>query len=268
MTPLLDVRDLTIVFRPAHGAPHVAVDRASFGMDAAARHGLVGESGSGKSTILLAILGLLPASATVSGEIRFDGENLLELSESQMRTRRWTDVAMVFQGSMNALNPVMSVGQQIEEPMRCHGQVARAAARARTKELLTSVDLPLRVADAYPHQLSGGMRQRAVIAMALASEPRLLLADEPTTSLDVLVQSQIVDLLVSLASERDMATLLVSHDLPLVLSRCDSASVMRDGAIVEQGPSGRLAHDARHEYTRVLVAAAGDMHEGASAANA
>jgi ABC-type glutathione transport system ATPase component len=257
---LLDILSLTVRFQPAHGAPHLAVDRATFSVADSARHGLIGESGSGKSTVLLAILGLLPATATVSGEIRFDGENLLALTEAEMRRRRWADIAMVFQGSLNALNPVMSVGRQIEEPVRYHSKVPRAVARSRTKELLVSVGLPARCVDAFPHQLSGGMRQRAVIAMALAAEPRLLLADEPTTSLDVLVQSQIVDLLGSLAEERGMATVFVSHDLPLVLSRCDTASVMHKGVIVEQGPVADLAHNPGHSYTNELVQAAGEMH--------
>jgi peptide/nickel transport system ATP-binding protein len=172
--------------------------------------------------------------------------------ERSLRAHRWKDVAMVFQGSMNALNPVMKVGRQIEEALSLHGELGRAARAARVRELLAMVGIAARWADAYPHQLSGGMRQRSCIAMALACEPALILTDEPTTALDVMIQAQILELLIRLSEELGLALILVTHDIPLVSRTCRRAAVMRDGAIVEQDAVEQLYRSPSHAYTREL----------------
>ncbi len=197
--------------------------------------GLVGESGCGKTTAILAMMGLLPPSASVAGEVRVGGEDLLAGGEALMRAHRWKDVAMVFQGAMNAFNPVRTIGRQIAEPMELHDVAHGRAARTRVGELLELVGIAAGRADRYPHEFSGGMRQRAAIAMALACEPRVLLADEPTTALDVMVQAQILELLVRLTEELGLALVLVTHDLPLVAQTCPRAAVMYAGRIAELG---------------------------------
>ncbi len=192
---LLEVSDLHVWFDLPQGQQVHAVQGVSFALDPGDRFGLVGESGCGKTTTILATMGLLPPTASVSGEVRVDGQNILAGGEDSARGYRWKDIAMVFQGAMNALNPVKKVGWQIAEPMAFHGIAKGAAARRRAGELLELVGIPAAGAERYPHEFSGGMRQRASIAMALACQPRILLADEPTTALDVMVQAQILDLL-------------------------------------------------------------------------
>lgn len=216
------------------------------------RVGLVGESGCGKTTTILAAMGLLPASATVAGQVRVDGLDVIADGESGIRPHRWTDIAMVFQGAMSAFNPVKTIGWQIREALEVHGMARGRAAVERTRELLDLVDLPSGTDDRYPHQLSGGMKQRAVIAMALACEPKVLLADEPTTALDVVVQDQVLRLLVRLSTELGLALVLVTHDLGLVAQACTRAAVMRDGVIVEDGLVDDLFRRPAHPYTRAL----------------
>jgi peptide/nickel transport system ATP-binding protein len=205
-------------------------------------------------------MGLLPPNATVSGRVLLDGVDILAGGEATVRPRRWVDVAIVFQGAMNALNPVRTVGSQIVEALELHHRAKGAAAWARTAELLEQVGIPADRADRFPHELSGGMRQRAAIAMALACEPKVLLADEPTTALDVMVQAQILDLLVRLSDELGLALVLVTHDLPVVAQICQLAGVMYAGEIVETAAIDDLFHATRHPYTRLLFAATPDLY--------
>jgi peptide/nickel transport system ATP-binding protein len=257
---LLEVRDLHVWFELARGGELHAVQDVSFELEAGERFGLVGESGSGKTTTILALMGLLPASASVSGQVVLDGENILARGERSVAPHRWRDVAMVFQGAMNAFNPVKRIGEQIAEPMELHGVAEGRAARHQVGELLERVGIPAARADRYPHEFSGGMRQRAAIAMALACKPKVLLADEPTTALDVMVQAQILRLLVALADDFGLALVLVTHDLPIVAQVCDRAAVMYAGEIVESGPTDSLYHAPRHPYTRLLFAATPDLY--------
>jgi peptide/nickel transport system ATP-binding protein len=257
---LLEVRDLHVWFALPGGGELHAVQGVSFDLGAGERFGLVGESGCGKTTTILAMMGLLPPTAAVAGEVRFGGKDILAGGEDSVRPHRWTDLAMVFQGAMNALNPVRTVATQIAEPIQLHGGSSAAAARRRAGELLELVGIPAASGARYPHEFSGGMRQRAAIAMALACEPKVLLADEPTTALDVMVQAQIMDLLVRLCEELGLALVLVTHDLPVVAQICQRAGVMYAGEIVETGSTDALYHDTRHPYTRLLFAATPDLY--------
>ncbi len=204
---------------------------------------------------MLALMGLLPANAEVSGTIALDGIDILAGGERSMRPHRWTDLAMVFQGSMNAFNPVVTIGKQIVEAMKFRSRPSRSKSQARAMELLELVGIPGDRFHRYPHEFSGGMRQRAALAMALANEPRILLADEPTTALDVMVQAQILELLERLTAELGLALLLVTHDLPLVIETCREAAIMYAGRIVESGPTLELYREPRHPYTRLLFGA-------------
>jgi peptide/nickel transport system ATP-binding protein len=257
---LLEVRDLHVWFDLPDGGELHAVQGIDFDLESSDRMGLVGESGCGKTTAVLALMGLLPPSASVAGTVRFDGDDVLGDDEAAARAHRWTDIAMVFQGAMNALNPVKTVLTQIVEPMEFHGLAEGAEAQRRAGELLELVGIPPAAGTRYPHQYSGGMRQRAALAMALACDPRVLLADEPTTALDVMVQAQILELLVGLAEDLGLAVILVTHDLPVVAQVCERAAVMYAGEIVESGPVEALYHDPRHPYTRLLFAATPDLY--------
>jgi peptide/nickel transport system ATP-binding protein len=260
-TPLLQVEDLHVWFDlPHHGELH-AVQGVSLSVDRGGRLGLVGESGSGKTTTILAVMGLLPPTASVAGRVLLDGEDILARGERTVAPHRWRDVAMVFQGAMNAFNPVKRVGDQIVEPMELHGIASGAAARRRAGELLEQVGIAPSRARSYPHEFSGGMRQRAAIAMALACNPKVLIADEPTTALDVMVQAQILELLDALCREFGLALVLVTHDLPVVAQLCDRSVVMYAGRVAEQGPVEALYHDPRHPYTRLLFAATPDLDD-------
>ncbi|MFL5736182.1 MAG: ABC transporter ATP-binding protein [Actinomycetota bacterium] len=257
---LLDVRDLHVWFDLPGGRELHAVQGVSFDLDPGNRMGLVGESGCGKTTTVLALMGLLPPSATVAGDVVFDGASMLSGGEETAQPHRWKDVAMVFQGAMNALNPVKTVETQIVEPMAFHGVAEGAAAKARAGELLEMVGISASAGARYPHEFSGGMRQRAAIAMSLACNPKVLLADEPTTALDVMVQAQILELLIGLAKDLGLALVLVTHDLPVIAQVCQRAAVMYAGEIVEAGPIDDLFHDPRHPYTRLLFAATPDLY--------
>jgi oligopeptide/dipeptide ABC transporter ATP-binding protein len=257
---LLEVTGLNVWFDLPDGGRLHAVQGIDLSVDQGERLGLVGESGCGKTTVMMALMGLLPPNATVSGQVLFDGEDLLRDGERSIRAHRWTDLAIVFQGAMNAFNPVQSVGRQIREPMELHGVASGAAARRRTGELLEMVGIPATVAGRYPHELSGGMRQRAALAMALACDPKVLFADEPTTALDVMVQSQILQRLVELAEELGLALVMVTHDLPVVAQVCDRATVMYAGRMAEHGTLEALFHDPRHPYTRLLFASTPDLY--------
>jgi oligopeptide/dipeptide ABC transporter ATP-binding protein len=257
---LLEVRDLHVWFDLPDGGKLHAVRGVSFELEAGERVGLVGESGCGKTTTILAMLGLLPASATVAGAVLLDGTNVLAADEDETRPHRWTDISMVFQGAMNALNPVKTVQSQIVEPMALHGTAFGAEAKAKAGELLELVGISAAAGARYPHEFSGGMRQRAALAMALACDPKVLLADEPTTALDVMVQAQILELMLRLTRELGLALVLVTHDLPVVAQVCERAAVMYAGEIVEAGRLDDLFHEPKHPYTRMLFAATPDLY--------
>ena len=217
---VLAIEDLHVWFELPDGKELHAVQGIDLSLERGERLGLVGESGCGKTTAILAMMGLLPPTASAAGRILLDGEDILAGGDNTMRAHRWTDIAMVFQGAMNAFDPVKTIGSQIREPMQAAGLAKGKAARARTGELLELVGIAAERQDRYPHEFSGGMRQRAAIAMALACEPKVLLADEPTTALDVMVQAQILELLIRLTDELGLAMIMVTHDLPLVSQVC------------------------------------------------
>jgi len=254
--PLLQVRDLRVVFARRGEPDTVAVDGMSFDVAPGQVVGLVGESGCGKSVTALAVMGLLPARGVeVGGSVLFDGVDLLRLAPAQLRRRRGRDLAMVFQDPLSSLNPVLPIGVQVGEVLRRHHGTPAAAARREAADLLDRVGIPdpRRRLDSYPHQLSGGMRQRALIAVALACRPRLLIADEPTTALDVTIQAQILDLLGELVRDIGTALVMITHDLGVVAGLCDVVNVLYGGRIVERAPRHRLFGTPRHPYTCGLL---------------
>jgi oligopeptide/dipeptide ABC transporter ATP-binding protein len=255
MSHLLEVNNLQTHF-PTRAGLVRAVDGVSFYIDKGELLGLVGESGCGKSITALSVMRLIaPPGKIVGGEISFDGKNLLKLSDSEMRAIRGDDIAMIFQDPMTSLNPVFTVGEQIAEALRLHRKLSRKAARAGAIEAMREVSIPdpARRIDDYPHQLSGGMRQRVMIAMALACDPKLLIADEPTTALDVTIQAQILELLDELRKNRELAVLLITHDLGVVAEVADRVAVMYTGRIVEESPVEELFARPRHPYTEGLL---------------
>jgi oligopeptide/dipeptide ABC transporter ATP-binding protein len=255
--PLLRVETLTTVF-PSSRGPAAVVDGVSLVVEAGEVLALVGESGCGKSMTALSVLRLVPPPGRIaSGRITFAGEDVLALPVTSMRRLRGKQVAMIFQEPGTSLNPVLTVGAQVVEAIQLHDDVSRAAARARVVELFEQVGIPdpAERVDVYPHQLSGGMKQRVMIAMALAARPRLLIADEPTTALDVTIQAQILELLDRLRHELGMAVLLISHDFGVVNALADRVAVMYAGQIVEQGTRADLLAGARHPYTAGLLRA-------------
>ncbi len=252
---VLEVRNLRTSFFAARGEAR-AVDGVSFSVDAGRTLGLVGESGCGKTMTALSILRLTPPAARIiRGRIVFDGRDLLTLSDSDMRHIRGNAIAMIFQEPMSSLNPVFTVGNQIAEAVRLHQGLGRRAAREKAIEMLSLVEIPEaeRRVDEYPHQLSGGMRQRVMIAMALSCHPRVLIADEPTTALDVTIQAQILDLLAGLQERLGMAMILVTHDLGVVAERADDVAIMYAGRIVEHAPVDVIFSRPMHPYTRGLL---------------
>ncbi len=254
--PLLSVRDLRVTFTRQGEKPFKAVDGVTFDVRPGQTVGLVGESGCGKSVTSLAIMGLLPKRGNqVEGEATFEGTNLLALDEKAMRERRGRDIAMIFQDPLSSLNPVVPVGLQVTEVLERHRGMSRKAAQPVARDLLKRVGIPdpdRRLKD-YPHQMSGGMRQRALIAMALACAPRLLIADEPTTALDVTIQAQILALLKELVQETNTALVMITHDLGVVAGLCDEVNVLYAGRIVERGERHELFADPRHPYTNGLL---------------
>jgi oligopeptide transport system ATP-binding protein len=260
---LLDVSGLKVSYLTRDGVFDVIRD-LSFELDAADSLGIAGESGSGKSQTALAIMGLLPASARVSGSIRLDGQELLGQSERDLDRLRGKSLAMVFQDPMSALNPYMRVGRQIGEVLELHQGMSAAEAARRTCELLqmTGIDEPGRRSKAYPHQFSGGQRQRILIAMALACSPRLLIADEPTTALDVSVQKQILELLRSLCKDTGTALILISHDLAVLSGMCRNLMIMYGGMEMERGACEQVLLQPAHPYTAALLQTLEDLHSG------
>ena len=251
--PLVEVQGLRVRLRTDAG-PVDAVRDLDLCLGPGETLGLIGESGSGKSLTALALMGLLPDGAEVSGRLRLKGRDLIAADEAEWCRLRGNRVAMVFQEPMTALNPVHTIGRQIMEPMRIHRSIGRAAARAEALALMERVGLPdpLRRFGAYPHELSGGQRQRVTIAMALACGPDLLIADEPTTALDVTLQAQILSLIAGLVAERGMGLILISHDLGVIAENVDRLLVMYGGTVVEKGPSRALFAERRHPYTQGL----------------
>src|SRR5271157_4186667 len=253
---LLEVSNLAIDLATPAGAERI-VDRASFSLAEGESLGVVGESGSGKTMTALALMGLAPEGARVSGSVRFEGRELLDLDEEAMRALRGDRIAMIFQEPMTALNPLHRVGAQVAEPLMLHRGMTKAAAFERAVKLLEHVRLadPERAAHAYPFALSGGERQRAMIAMAIGCSPRLVIADEPTTALDVTVQARILALIDGLRAESKMAVLLVSHDLAVIAGHCDRVIVMYAGLIMESGPVDAILREPRNPYTSALLEA-------------
>jgi peptide/nickel transport system ATP-binding protein len=253
--PLLEVRDLAVEFPTPHGAVR-PVRGASFTLAPQRRLGLVGESGSGKSLTALSLMRLLPPPGRIAaGQVLLDGVDLAQLTEREMARMRGGRIALVGQDPMSSLNPVHTVGRQIVEAIRTHEDVSRRVARARTIDLLGQVGLPnpKRRFDSYPHQFSGGMRQRVMIAIAISADPKVLIADEPTTALDVTTQARIMDLLSSLVDERELAVVLITHDLALAAGFCDEIQVMYAGRVVERGRPGPLFARPIHPYTEALL---------------
>ena len=256
MTPLLDVQHLTVTFeRP--GTELTAVHDLNLTIQPGETLGLVGESGSGKSVTALAILRLLqPPGRVTGGRVLFEGRDLLSLSEAEMRAVRGGRISLIFQEPMTALNPTMRIGDQIAEALTAHG-VAHAEARQRTVDLLEAVRIPdaARRARDYAHQLSGGMRQRVMIAIALACRPPLVIADEPTTALDVTIQAQVLEMLRELKARFNLALMLITHDFGVIAEMADRVAVMRGGELMEHGPVRQILRQPSHEYTRRLLSA-------------
>jgi oligopeptide/dipeptide ABC transporter ATP-binding protein len=258
------VRDLSVSLRTPEGSGLI-VESLSFSIGAGEAMGLVGESGSGKSMSALAIMRLLPpVAATAAGEVIVDGTDVLSLPERAMRRVRAAQVAIVFQQARSSLNPLMRVGDQMERVLRAHDRaLSRKERRERALQLLSDVGLPSRVARSYPHQLSGGMAQRALIATVLAARPKILIADEPTTGLDVTTEAEIYDLLSKLRVDLDLCLLLITHDLAIVAHHCDRVGVMHAGHLVETGDVAQIFEQPLHPYTQALLAAM-PRHDGAS----
>ncbi|MGK9050698.1 ABC transporter ATP-binding protein [Neorhizobium petrolearium] len=252
--PLLDVRDLTVSFPAGAGGTHI-VRGLSYSIARGETLGIVGESGCGKTMTSLALLGLIPANGTIGGEINFGGRNLVSMTQRQQRHIRGREIAMIFQEPMTAMNPVMTVGRQIAEVLVRHEGLSKKEAGKRAVDLLAQVGIPspARRAEDYPHQLSGGMRQRAMIAMALACRPQLLIADEPTTALDVTIQAQILDLMLTLQDEAQMSIQFISHNLAVVSEVAHSIMVMYAGKAVEYAPAEELFSNPLHPYTQGLI---------------
>ena len=251
--PLLEVKDLKTHFKLREGWVK-AVDGVSFGLADGEALGLAGESACGKTTTALSLMKLLPSNGHIrGGSVELFGIDLVPKSDKQMQRYRWREISIVFQGAMNALNPVVRVRDQIAEPIRYRLDQSDAASRKRAVELLDLVGIPSKRSDAYPHELSGGMRQRAMIAMALACDPAIVIGDEPTTALDVMVQAQILELLERLRRELGLSLVLITHDLSVLAETCDRVLIMYAGKVAEEGPVRRVFTAPRHPYTRKLV---------------
>ncbi|HUG65467.1 MAG TPA: ABC transporter ATP-binding protein [Gaiellaceae bacterium] len=251
-TPILSVRDLRVTYRGERGVVP-AVRGVSFDLAPGETLGLAGESGCGKSTIAGALLRVLPRGTEVTGEVLFDGENVLTMKPGRLRAVRWTEMSIVFQGALHALNPVHRIGDQISEAIELHRTATSVG--ARIAELLETVGMPARRAADYPHQLSGGQRQRVLIALALACNPRVLIADEPTTALDVMVQAQVLELLERLQRELALSMVFITHDLSTLSYVCRRTAVMYAGRIVEEGDATEVFVSPTHPYTSALAAA-------------
>jgi peptide/nickel transport system ATP-binding protein len=258
--PLLVVEGLTTEFALEKSVVH-AVDGVSFTLRDGEALGIAGESGCGKTTTALSLVRLLPGNGRIAaGSVRMYGVDLIEKSDAGLRRYRWREISIIFQGAMNALNPVVRIGDQIAEPMVERLQLPKEEARKRARDLLERVGIPRKRADAYPHELSGGMRQRAMIAMALACDPAIVIGDEPTTALDVMVQAQVLQLLEELREELGLSLILITHDLSVIAETCDRVMIMYAGRVAEEGPVGRIFSEPRHPYTQMLMRAFPNIH--------
>jgi oligopeptide/dipeptide ABC transporter ATP-binding protein len=258
--PLLVVEDLKTYFKLESGMVH-AVDGVSFRLDHGEALGIAGESGCGKTTTALSLVRILPSNAvTVEGSIKLMGIDLVKKSENALRRYRWREISIVFQGAMNALNPVIRVRDQIAEPIEQRLGLSAKASRKRAGELLDLVGIPKKRGSAYPHELSGGMRQRAMIAMALACDPAIVIGDEPTTALDVMVQAQILDLLDDLRKKLGLSLILITHDLSVIAESCDRVMIMYAGKVAEEGTVNEVFRHPRHPYTQKLLSAFPNIH--------
>ena len=256
---LLEVKDLTVEYKVG-GGRLPAVRGVNLTVESGETVGIAGESGCGKSTMAGAVLRLLPATTKVTGEVLLDGEDVLKMGWGRLRAVRWSEASIVFQGAMSCLNPVRRIDDQIAEPILVHAKKADATATPkaiarRVRELLEQVGVPAWRARSYPHELSGGQRQRVMIAMALACSPRLIIADEPTTALDVMVQAQVMNLMKGLVKETGVGMMLISHDLSVISDVCDRVAVMYAGRVVENGPARTMFTDAVHPYAKALTGA-------------
>jgi peptide/nickel transport system ATP-binding protein len=251
---LLDIRDLSVTYATAQG-PVPAVRGVDLTVEAGQTVGVAGESGCGKSTLVGAALRLLPRSATVTGEVLLDGRDVLTMSFGELRAVRWAQASIVFQGAMSSLNPVRKISRQIAEPILLHEKVSERSARTRVGELLEQVGIAPSRMDQYPHQFSGGQKQRVMIAMALACRPKLILADEPTTALDVMVQAQVLMLLTDLVRDMGLGLILITHDLSVLAQTCDRAAIMYAGRVVENGPTADVFGRPAHPYAKALAGA-------------
>ncbi len=258
--PTLEWRDVSIAYKVHRGDAEqvLAVDDVFLRVETGDTVGIAGESGSGKSTLMSSALRLLAKNAKVTGDVLLDGQDVNKLGFSELRAVRWTSAAIVFQGAMNSLNPVRTVGWQIEEALELHSRKqwsGKQGRRARAEEMMALVDLPKGKLDAYPHELSGGQKQRVMIAMALACDPDIIIADEPTTALDVIVQAQVLDVLKNLVASRGLSLVMISHDLSVLASTCERLVIMKDGRIVEQGDSAEVMRHPQHPHTIELASA-------------
>jgi peptide/nickel transport system ATP-binding protein len=250
---LLELRDLHITYQTQAG-PVPAVRGVNLSVDAGQTLGLAGESGCGKSTIAASILRLLPVSAKVTGQILVNGDDIVTMSWGKLRAVRWAGASIIFQGAMHSLNPVQRIGKQIAEPILLHSPATTATqANRRVTDLLGQVGLPAARAGSYPHELSGGQKQRVMIAMALACEPSLIIADEPTTALDVMIQAQVLNLIGDLVRDHGIGLIMISHDLSVLADTCERLAVMYAGKIVEEGPAQQVFTAARHPYAEALA---------------
>ncbi|MCI5865346.1 MAG: ABC transporter ATP-binding protein [Cloacibacillus porcorum] len=252
---ILEIKDLNVTYNSKSNSPNAAVRGVSFALEENSFSGLIGESGSGKSTVIMTLLGLLPRDSAASGEILYKGRGILGIPEDEMASLRQREIALIPQGALNSFTPVMTIGRHLREVLELHLGLKGEAAERRITELLAEVELPPEIAARYPHELSGGQKQRAAIAIALSCEPKLVLADEPTTALDVITQSAILRLLERLRREKNLTILLVTHDLPLAASVCGELFVMKDGKLIESGTPRQLIDAPREAHTRALIAA-------------
>lgn len=252
---ILEIKDLSVTYNSKSNNPNAAVRGVSFALEENSFSGLIGESGSGKSTVIMTLLGLLPRDSAASGEILYKGRGILGITEGEMASLRQREIALIPQGALNSFTPVMTIGRHLREVLELHLGLKGEAAERRITELLAEVELPPEIAARYPHELSGGQKQRAAIAIALSCEPKLVLADEPTTALDVITQAAILRLLERLRREKNLTILLVTHDLPLAASVCGKLFVMKDGKLIESGTPRQLIDSPREAHTRALIAA-------------
>jgi peptide/nickel transport system ATP-binding protein len=258
---ILEVKDLKTSFSlSGYKESFNAVDGVSFTLNKGETLGLVGESGSGKTTTALSLMRLLPQNGKISeGSIKLLGKDIVSMDEQELMKTRWKDISIIFQGAMNSLNPVLTIGEQIKEAILLHEKIDEKSAKTRVKQLFEKVEIDSKRILQYPHEFSGGMRQRAMIAMALACNPKLIIGDEPTTALDVMVQSQIFYLLENLRKEMDLSMILITHDLSVLGDTCDKAAIMYGGKIVEIGTVEELYYNAKHPYTKILLSSFPDV---------